>query len=73
MTLNPVIFSWKSDTTNRENIGLIAQEVESVFPQIIDIQNDTLKTKGVRYTELIPILIQSIKELKAEIEILKNK
>jgi hypothetical protein len=70
LTLNPVIFSWKNDNTNKENIGLIAQDVEKVFPQLIDKNSDGML--GVRYTELVPILIKAIQELKEEIEILKQ-
>ena len=70
-TLNPVIFSWKSDEANKENIGLIAQDVKEVFPQVIDTNEDGFL--GVRYVELVPVLVKAIQELKAEIETLKNK
>jgi hypothetical protein len=71
LTLNPIIFSWKKDETNKENIGLIAQDVEKVFPQLIDVNNEGML--GVRYTELIPVLIASIQELEARIKQLENK
>jgi len=70
-TLNPVVFSWKSDETNKENIGLIAQDVKAVLPQVIDTNKDGFL--GVRYVELVPVLVKAIQELKAEIEILKQK
>jgi hypothetical protein len=70
-TLNPVVFSWKSDETNKENIGLIAQDVKEVFPQVIDTNEDGFL--GVRYVELVPVLVKAIQELKAEIETLKQK
>lgn len=83
MTLRPVNFSWKSDSSNKEVLGLIAQDVEKVFPQVIDIgklpsspdkpQQDETEYLGVRYTELIPVLVKAIQELKQEIETLKNK
>jgi hypothetical protein len=73
LTLNPIVFSWKTDETNKENLGLIAQEVEEVFPQIVDTQNDEIKTKGVRYTELIPVLIKAIQEQQQQIDELKAK
>lgn len=67
--LNPVIYSWKSDNTNKENIGLIAQDVESVFPQVIDTNKDGFL--GVRYTELVPVLVAAIKEQQTQINELK--
>jgi len=78
MTLKAVNFSWKSDSTNKENLGLIAQDVEKVFPQIVDKSkkpNSEDKTEylSVRYTELVPVLVKAIQELKQELEILKNK
>jgi hypothetical protein len=69
MTLNPIIFSWKWDNSNKENIGLIAQDVKEVFPQLIDVNSEGML--GVRYTELIPILISAIQEQQAQIEELK--
>jgi hypothetical protein len=70
-TLNPVIYSWKSDDTSKENIGLIAQDVESILPQVVDVTKDGFL--GVRYTELIPVLVKAIQELSAKITILENK
>ena len=83
LTLRAVNFSWKSDETNKENLGLIAQDVEQVFPQVIDKiklpskvdeeQTDETEYLGVRYTELIPVLVKAIQELQAQINELKNK
>jgi hypothetical protein len=70
-TLNPIVFSWKSDSTNRENLGLVAQDVEKVFPQVIDVNSEDML--GIRYSELIPVLVKAIQEVKAEIDELKNK
>ena len=81
MTLRTVNFSWKSDNTNKENLGLIAQDVEKVFPQVIDktklsiginSNTDNNEYLGVRYQDLVPVLIAAIQELKAEIDELKS-
>jgi hypothetical protein len=83
MTLRTIKHTWKSDKTNKEHLALIAQDVEKVFPQVIDKnllsskpneeQTDETEYLGVRYTELIPVLVKAIQELKAEIDELKNK
>jgi hypothetical protein len=83
MTLRTVNFSWKDDENQKENLGLIAQDVEKVFPQVIDSNtltnldesDDFDKTEylGVRYQELVPVLIKAIQELTARLEILENK
>lgn len=54
----------------KHDIGVIAQEVEAVLPEIVADRPDG--TKGVRYERLIALLIEGIKELKAEVEVLKN-
>jgi hypothetical protein len=73
MTLRAVKYSWKKDNSNKLNIGLIAQDVQKVFPEVIDIQEDEMNTLGVRYQELVPVLVKAIQELKAELDELKNK
>jgi hypothetical protein len=70
-TLRSVNFSWKSDPLNKENLGLIAQDIQAVFPQIVDTDKDGLM--GVRYTELIPVLVKAIQELKSENDNLKSR
>ena len=76
--LNPVQFNWNQkakglnkEKDERNNYGLIAQEVEEILPELIHPIYD--KYKSVDYEQLIPILIQSIKELKEEVDTLKNK
>jgi len=78
LSIRAVKYSWKTDETNKENLGLIAQDVEKVFPQVVDesksfSETDDTKYLSLRYTELIPVLVKAIQELKLEIEELKNK
>jgi hypothetical protein len=51
-------------------MGLIAQEVEKVIPEAV---HDNNGYKGVDYARLVPLLIESIKALKKEIDILKSQ
>jgi hypothetical protein len=68
-TLRTVKYSWKEDELNREYLGLIAQDVLQVLPEIVDKdEKDEIGTLGVRYTELIPVLVAAIKELNAKIK-----
>jgi hypothetical protein len=57
--------------TNKASSGVIAQEIQQVAPELIDKSKDG--TLGVAYGNLTGYLIEAIKELKAEIELLKNK
>lgn len=78
--LQPVKFTWKSDTTNKPCVGVIAQSVQSIVPEAIDATKlanadelgDQTEYLSVRYTELIPLMIASIQELKAEFDAYKS-
>ena len=65
-----VLFSWNNDEDNTQRCGVIAQEVQAVLPEVVDDDTDYLQ---VRYTELVPLLIQGIKEQKATIETLEAR
>ena len=68
--LRGVTYEWKNPTleNNRNGLqsGLIAQEVELIIPSVVDTDVDGFKS--VQYSHLVPYLIESIKELNAEIE-----
>ena len=51
--------------------GVIAQEVQKEFPEMVSKQNDGYLM--VDYIQLIPVIIESIRELKCEIDALKIK
>lgn len=64
-------YNWKD--TKKEDIGVIAQEVEQVFPELVIEVDDPVKgkIKGVDYGKLATVSLQAIKELKQEITQLK--
>ncbi len=66
-SLRGVTFDWKSN--QKPSIGVIAQELEKVFPQLVT-EGDP---KTVNYNGLIGVLIEAVKELSAEVEELKKK
>jgi len=53
------------------DVGVIAQEVQKVLPEIVVERKSGYL--GVDYKRLVPLLIESVKELKQEVEILKKK
>lgn len=66
--LRGVSFNWKED--NRSSLGVIAQEVEKVLPELVTTHNGK---KSVNYDGLIGVLIEAVKELKQEIDELKSQ
>jgi hypothetical protein len=56
---------------NNMQYGLIAQEVEKVFPEMVK-PIDSNGYKGVDYVKLIPVLVEAIKEQQKQIEALKK-
>jgi hypothetical protein len=54
-----------------EKIGFIAQELEDILPQVITENEDGYK--HVAYGNIVPMLVEAIKELNAKIEKLENK
>jgi len=68
-TLRAVIGKYKTDEDNIRRSFLIAQDVQSVFPEAVDTTNED--ALGIRYTEVIPLLVAAIKELKAELDTAK--
>jgi hypothetical protein len=71
-SLRSVIGRYKTDDESKRRPFLIAQDVYQVLPEAVDIDKKT-GMMGVQYTEVIPLLVASIKELKAKIETLENK
>ena len=72
LKLNGYTYNWiDPDNSKDEQIGLIAQEVEQQFPQLVNTGKDGIK--GVAYTHMVPVLIESIKEQQTIIDELKKE
>jgi hypothetical protein len=74
--LEPVEFEWKK--TKKKDIGLIAEDVEKVYPQLVE-HDDNGDLMGVKYSKITSLLIKAVQEqqeqidqLKIEIELLKQ-
>ena len=79
--INGVTFDWTEDYikqhggedkyfVRKNDVGVIAQEIEKVLPQVVATRENGIK--AVKYDRIVALLIESIKELKKEIEELKT-
>jgi hypothetical protein len=78
LALQPVRYDWK-DKSGNNKIGLIAQDVQKLVPEVVTGTEST-ENLGMNYAELVPVLINAIKDqqqqinkLKSELDVLKNK
>ncbi|MGM0407656.1 MAG: tail fiber domain-containing protein, partial [Bacteroidota bacterium] len=62
LQLRPVNFLWKDNPDKGVRLGLIAQEVQPVIKEVVNVGDDENQTLGIRYSDLIPVLIKSIQE-----------
>lgn len=68
--IDVVKFNYKDDEQHKERIGVIAQDIEQYFPEVVNTDYDGYKS--VDYSKLSVIAIRAIKQLKYEIEELRK-
>ncbi|MDH4035226.1 MAG: tail fiber domain-containing protein, partial [candidate division Zixibacteria bacterium] len=62
--LRGVEYDWKAD--GKHDIGLIAEEVGEVIPEVVAYEENGSDARSVDYARLVALLIEAVKELKAE-------
>jgi len=67
--LEGISFKWKE--TGKESIGLIAQNVEGVLPELVSEDNEGLKS--IQYGNIVAVLIEAVKEQQKQIDELKKR
>lgn len=72
--LNVYSYQWKDTIMDDgfRNLGVIAQELKEIMPELVRVGNDGEQLMSVNYIGLIPVLINAIKEQQNEIELLKH-
>lgn len=72
--LNGTLYKWRDDMKKHHEregyeYGLIAQEVQKEFPEMVYEEDGYL---SIDYIQMIPVLVEAIKELKIELNTLKR-
>ena len=64
----------RNDFENQgQQVGVIAQEIEEILPQVVKTGSDEMGTKSVDYGKITAVLIEAVKELSARVKELENK
>ncbi len=71
LSLQPVRYNWKDPKDTNNKIGLIAQDTRKIVPEVV-YGDEAKENLGMSYSELIPVLINAIKEQQKQIEDLKK-
>jgi hypothetical protein len=77
LKLRGVDFNWKEKFEGKRDVGFIAQEVQEIIPELVKEVDSLGENVGdthltVDYAKVVPILVESIRELKKEIDDLKS-
>ena len=71
--LRPVSYGYIDKRIARKvHFGFIAQEVQQILPEIVEVGTDSMQTLGMSYIDLIPILTQAVKDQQKQISELKQ-
>ncbi|AZQ43546.1 tail fiber domain-containing protein [Nonlabens ponticola] len=73
LKLKTYSYNYKTDASEREQYGFMAQDLLEDLPEVVHTGNDDEQTLSVDYTALIPILVNAIKEQQKRIEALEAR
>ena len=68
LNLRGVEFDYKE--SGQHNIGLVAEEVEKVLPDLVHDNDNGIKS--LAYSNIVAVLVEAVKDLKKEIDVLKS-
>jgi hypothetical protein len=71
LAMRPVSFNWKTTPDSNKKVGLIAQEIRKLVPEVVT-GDESKESLGVNYAELVPVLINAVKEQQKQIDELKQ-
>ena len=66
LNLRPVTFAYKEDAQHVKHYGLIAEEVEKIYPELVT-RMPTGEVQTVKYYELIPMLLNELQRVRQEL------
>ena len=68
MNLRGVYFNWDTEHGGQHDMGMIAEEVGKVLPEIVNYEENGIDATGMDYSKLTPLLVEAVKELKQQVD-----
>ena len=64
--LRGVYFDWDAEHGGHHDVGMIAEEVGAVLPEIVNYEENGVDAHGMDYSKLTPLLVEAMKQIRAE-------
>ena len=62
LAMRPTSYQWKDNPNGPQDLGLIAQELQEIVPEAVNVGDDEDQTLGIMYSDLIPVLIKAVQD-----------
>jgi hypothetical protein len=72
-SIRGVYFDWDPEHGGKHDVGMIAEEVGKVLPEIVVYEGNGVDASGMDYSKITPLLVEAIKAQQTEIDLLKKK
>jgi len=73
MMLRGVYFNWDAEHGGQHDVGMVAEEVGKVLPEIVEYEENGIDATGMDYGKLTPLLVEAVKALKTEVDQLQKE
>ena len=73
MQLRGVYFNWDAEHGGQHDVGMVAEEVGEVVPEIVQYEPNSVYATGMDYSKLTPLLVEAVKALKTEVDQLQKE
>lgn len=73
LAMRTIRYNWKSEPQGTKEIGLVAQQIKELVPEVVETAKDSMGTLMMNYSALIPVLVNAIREQQTQIENLKKE
>ena len=66
-------FTWDEEHGGQHDVGMIAEEVGKVLPEIVVYEENGIDADGMDYSKLTPLLVEAVKALLVRVEELEQR